>query len=458
MLPRRHVYASPGPDRDKFVALVDAFNSRVENPTAWVLQLHGDAGSAAQLEQLVADGIASVVVLAGKNNSKLATISQLVTAGIHVLADKPWATNLDCLDDLTAATQPPEDSPAFAMDIMTNKHDTIARLRREIVHDPTLFGAFQIDGDLPCVEIGSVHHLAKLVNGAPLQRPAWYYDVTVQGNGLVDITAHMVDQMQWLLAGSGSGGGHETGAGFDYATDCELLAASTYDTEVPLALFSDSTGMEAFPELLSGLLRESDPEGSGPLWAGGGGETVLPLAANGKLHYKLRGVSVLHTAEWRPREPEGGGDLHTATLRGSVCEIAMRADEETGYKPELLLRPTATTEEGRAMFGEALQAAVARWSASPQFRGVSASWRDQNATSAAGGWVIDVPKEICPTHEEHFALVMEEFLDHIDDGGGGGASGEGRGGWPANLTAAIRMRYTLLAHAHELGERAKAKH
>jgi hypothetical protein len=463
----RHVYASPGPDRDKFVALVDAFNSRADNPTAWVLQLHGDAGAAAQLEQLVADGLASVVVLAGKNDSKLATISQLVAAGIHVLADKPWATNLDCLDDLTAATQPPSDSPALAMDIMTNKHDTIARLRREIVHDPTLFGAFQTDGDLPCVEIGSVHHLAKLVNGAPLQRPAWYYDVTVQGNGLVDITAHMVDQVQWLLAGSDGGGGGG-GGNFDYATDCELLAASTSDTEVPLALFSDSTGMEAFPEFLSGLLRESDPEGSGPLWAGGGGETVLPLAANGALHYKLRGVSVLHTAEWRPREPEGGGDLHTATLRGSLCEIAMRADEETGYKPELLLRPTSSTEEGQAAFGEALQAAVARWSASPQFRGVSARRREEDTASAAGGgggggggWVIDVPKDISPTHEEHFALVMEEFLDHIGNGGGGGggAAGEGgRGGWPASLTAAIRMRYTLLAHAHELGERARAKH
>lgn len=48
-------------------------------------------------------------------------------------------------------------------------------------------------------KIGSVHHLLKIVNGTPLRRPAWYYDVSVQGNGLVDITSHMIDQAMWLL-------------------------------------------------------------------------------------------------------------------------------------------------------------------------------------------------------------------------------------------------------------------
>ena len=132
--------------------------------------------------------------------------------------------------------------------------------------------------------------------------------------------------------------------------------------------------------------------------------------------------------------------------------------EETGYKPELLLRPTASTEEGQAAFGEALQAAVARWSASPQFRGVSARRREEDAASAAaggggGGWLIDVPKEISPTHEEHFALVMEEFLDHIGNGGGGGgAAGEGgRGGWPASLTAdGCTARKPIFPHAPQI--------
>lgn len=75
------------------------------------------------------------------------------------------------------------------MDIMTTKYDVVAKLRREIVRDDSLFGCFRADDDLPSIEIGSVHHLAKLVNGSSLQRPTWYYNVGVQGNGLVDVTS-----------------------------------------------------------------------------------------------------------------------------------------------------------------------------------------------------------------------------------------------------------------------------
>jgi len=57
-----HLYAAPGPDRDKFPALIGA-----SNPTSWVVETPSDGDSAAQLEALVSDGIATMVVLAGKN-------------------------------------------------------------------------------------------------------------------------------------------------------------------------------------------------------------------------------------------------------------------------------------------------------------------------------------------------------------------------------------------------------
>ena len=128
-----------------------------------------------------------MVVLAGKNNSKMTTIARLTAAGIHCLGDKPWVTSLDALPALQAATPSPSSATGLAMDIMTTKHDVVAKLRREIVRDDSLFGCFRADDDLPSIEIGSVHHLAKLVNGSPLQRPTWYYNVGVQGNGLVDV-------------------------------------------------------------------------------------------------------------------------------------------------------------------------------------------------------------------------------------------------------------------------------
>ena len=33
--------------------------------------------------------------------------------------------------------------------------------------------------------------------GAPIKRPAWFFDATQQGEGLVDITTHLVDLVQW---------------------------------------------------------------------------------------------------------------------------------------------------------------------------------------------------------------------------------------------------------------------
>eukprot|EP01048_Picozoa_sp_COSAG05_P007773 COSAG05_NODE_560_length_8675_cov_18.684235_7_plen_294_part_00 len=275
------------------------------------------------------------------------------------------------------------------MDIMTAKHDVLAKLRREIVRDDALFGDFCVDEERPAIEIGSVHHLVKLVNGAPLQRPAWYYDVGVQGNGLVDITSHMVDQVQWLL--------DEDDKLYDFDTDVELKRAVIYDTEVPLSLFRDSTGADSFPESLVHLLRPSVLEGSGPLWAGGGVQ-VLPLAANGVLEYSIRGVTAKHSAEWRPREPAGGSDLHSATLRGAHCEIRVSNENSTG-QTRLTLHPAASVDATE--FGERLATAVARWNAQPQFKGVEAlplPPTDDGSGGAGTGWLLTTPAEIATTH------------------------------------------------------------
>ena len=43
----------------------------------------------------------------------------------------------------------------------------------------------------------SVHHLFKLVDNKPLTRPVWYLDVNQQGEGIVDVTTHLVDLVQW---------------------------------------------------------------------------------------------------------------------------------------------------------------------------------------------------------------------------------------------------------------------
>src|SRR5499426_174613 len=112
LAPDIHVYATPGPERQAFVTLVESFNTRAEQPTHWRLHL---PDGPQLLQRLVAAVHGDLVVLAGRNNIKLATIASLTQAGLHVLADKPWLTDSQQLPSLVQVTA----GPRLAMDLMT---------------------------------------------------------------------------------------------------------------------------------------------------------------------------------------------------------------------------------------------------------------------------------------------------------------------------------------------------
>jgi predicted dehydrogenase len=398
---RVHLYATPGPERDAFVGLVEDFNARADSPTRWQLAVHEGREP---LAALVADGHADAVVLAGRNHSKLGYLAALHAAGIPVLADKPWLTDPAARDDLLVVT----DGAPLVMDIMTERHSALARLRAAVVAEEGVFGDFACDdAGGPAMEIGSVHHLYKRVNGVPLRRPAWYYDTDVQGDGVVDIQSHMTDQMQWLVAARAARGGVLNDA-WRFEDDVSALQVECSTTPVPLDLFRDSTGLAAFPPELAGRLDEG----------------VLQLACNSEIRYRLRGVPVRQSARWGQREPEGSGDLHAAHLRGSRCEVILRFGPETGFRGETHLRPRPGVD-----LQPALDEALRRWQ--EPFPGLTAQ------PSELGVQLV-IPHALHIPHEGLFPIVLESFLDHLD-------SGE----WPQALARRIRMRYLLLAAAKE---------
>jgi hypothetical protein len=55
---------------------------------------------------------------------------------------------------------------------------------------------------------------------------------------------------------------------------------------------------------------------------------------------------------------------------------------------------------------------------------------------------LQLPPALELGHERQFALVLHTILEHLD-----------RGTWPPALPARIRLRYTLLAQAQDLGRR-----
>ena len=160
-----HVYAPPGPEVDDFLALIDAFNHRAERPTAWSPVVRAGESS---LDRLLADRPGDVVVLAGRNDRKIALMRRLHDAGFHVLADKPWLAGPGGLDDVRHILA----GGPLAVEIMTGRHEMTSILTRKLVGDREVFGDFvSVGAAVPAIEIASAHHLEKTVNGAPLRRP-----------------------------------------------------------------------------------------------------------------------------------------------------------------------------------------------------------------------------------------------------------------------------------------------
>src|SRR5262249_41166525 len=299
------VYAPAGPELDDFLALIDAFNRRPDYPTAWRPAVRAGGGS---LERLLADRPGDVVILAGRNDRKMALMRRLHDAGLHVLADKPWLAGPEGLDDLRHTLT----GGPLAVEIMTGRHEITSVLTRKLVGDREVFGDFaSATAGAPAIEIASVHHLEKTVNAAPLRRPAWFFDVRVQGDGIADLPTHMVDQAQQLVVARASDAGP--------APRPELIAARRWATPVPRALFTRVTGEAEFPPALRDAVAGSE----------------LFYAGNAALSFRLGGVAVALDTRWDLTAPAGGGDSQRTVIRGTRAEIRVEQGASTAFHRRL---------------------------------------------------------------------------------------------------------------------------
>src|SRR5207249_4102750 len=318
------VYAPPGAELDDFLALIDAFNRRAENPTAWKPVVRAGDRS---LERLIADRPGDVVILAGRNDRKMAMMRRLHDAGFHILADKPWLAGPDGLDDLRHTLS----GGPLAVEIMTGRHDSTSRLTRKLAGETEVFGGFDEDKEgQPAIEISGVHHLEKTVNGAPLRRPPWFFDVRVQGDGIADIPTHMVDQAQRLI-GAALRHGSEPVA-------LELLEARRWATPVPRELFARVTGQPDFPPELHEWVTRSE----------------LAYLGNARLSFVTGGIRVALDTRWDLSAPDRGGDTHHSVIRGTRAEIRVDQDAATGFRRRLSVVPRGRGVDVRSALEEAV--------------------------------------------------------------------------------------------------------
>ena len=75
-----------------------------------------------------------------------------------------------------------------------------------------------------------------MVSGSPLIRPAWFFDVEQQGEGIVDVTTHLVDLVQWECFPEQS----------LKVSDIKMVAARRWPTLISKDEFKGVTGLEVF--------------------------------------------------------------------------------------------------------------------------------------------------------------------------------------------------------------------
>lgn len=390
------VYAEAGPDLDRFADLVTSFNNRPVNPTDW--RLHVYTGSDYQAK-LIADRKGQIVVIAGKNDTKMEAIERLSREGFFVLADKPWLINADGLPLLDQATQADR---SLALDIMTERFEISTILQKAFMAEEEVFGRIRIDADgSPSIFKESIHHLYKIVNGRPLVRPPWYFDLAVQGEGITDVTAHLVDMTHWMLF---------PGVALDFQRDFDLLQARRWPTRMPLSTYTKITQQPEFPAAI-----QDQVDGD-----------VLRYFSNGEIVYRVNRVPVHMRVVWNLEIPRGGGDMHQSLIKGTRADLLVRQLPAHDFKVELLVAPHTQPSDVAA----AVQRCLAQWS--DNYPGLSMRWEAEKL-------LIDIPEELRTSHEEHFCQVRDMFLDYLV-----------RGNPPSETRACIAAKYTLLAEAREM--------
>ncbi len=376
--PTVHVFAPAGPDVEAHLGRIEGFNTRAGDPTAWVEKVYTGEDF---LEKMLAEKPGNVVVISGNNARKAEYIKQSVAAGLNVLADKPMVIRAVDYEVLKEAYRIAADQGVLIDDIMTERWEITSILQKRLSEFPDLFGELESGSpEDPAISKQSVHHFSKIVSGRPLIRPAWFFDVRQQGEGIVDVTTHLVDLVHWQAFPAQA---------LDFETDVDVLAARRWPTRLSPAQFAHVTGHETFPEYLERDVVDGN----------------LEVYANGEIVYRVKGIHAKVAVEWHYEAPEGAGDTHYSTMKGSKAHLSVRQGEDEGYRPTLYVEPAGGDDS--ATVEAALREAVS--TLSQEYPGLA-------LTAAPSGWSVVVPDEYRVGHEAHFAQVTEQYFRYLIEG------------------------------------------
>lgn len=375
--PNVHVFAPEGTDSQMHLDRINAYNKQTENPTAWIENVYTGTDF---LEKMLSEKPGNVMVTAGNNSKKTDYILKSVEAGINVLADKPMLIDPDAFPKLEKAFQVANEKGVLLYDIMTERYEITTMLQRELSMLPEVFGKLQTGTvDNPAITKESVHHFFKYVSGKPLTRPAWYFDTRQQGEGIVDVTTHLVDLIQWeafpevILQ----------------KEDVTIITGRHWTTNLTTDMFQKVTGMETFPDFLQEDLEDD----------------VLKVFCNGEINYTLKGIHAKVSVIWNFEAPEGAGDTHYSIMRGTMSNLIIEQGEKEGYQPRLYIESTG--DDVMALSGNLYNA----------IQGLQGKYPGISLEKIADTkWALNIPDSYKVGHEAHFSQVTEKYLQYLVDG------------------------------------------
>ena len=375
--PEVFVYAPDGPEVETHMAQIEGYNTREDNPTQWITHVYkGDDF----FQRMLAEKPGNVLVLAGNNEKKTEYILEAVQKGIHIYSDKPMAITVEDFRQLQWAFVVAQEKGLLLYDIMTERFEITTMLQKELSHIPAIFGELQSgDPENPAVVKESVHHFFKYVSGNKIKRPPWFFDVTQEGDGIVDVTTHLVDLIQWTCYPEEI---------LDYQQDIRMEKASRWATILTPEEFSEVTRLDAIPGYLD---KDLDSAGN------------LTVYCNGEMTYQLKDVHARVRVEWRYQAPEGTGDTHYSIIKGSKADLEIRQGEAEGFKPVLYILPHLA----EPAYVKGLQEA---------FSALEKSYPGLRLEEMDGQFKVAVPDEYKVGHEAHFGQVTEAFLAYLKQG------------------------------------------
>jgi len=371
-----YLFAPDGPEVKDFLNKIDSYNSREEAPTQWAIKSNYGTD---YLKKMLADKPGNVMIVAGKNSKKIDYVLEAVNAGLNVYADKPLVINPEGFEKLKKAFEIASQKGVLIYDIMTERFESTTMMQKLFSTMPAVFGEL-VDGtaDEPAVVKESIHHFFKYVSGSPLVRPAWFFDVNEEGEGIVDVTTHLVDLVQWE-------------AFPEQVIDTinvEMIKAKRWPTVLTPEEFQKVTGLTDFPD----YLQKDIVKGK------------LHTYSNGEMIYKINGKHAKVSVIWNYQAPEGTGDTHYSIMRGTKSDLIIKQGKDEGYKPVLYIRPKE--KEGF----EAILTAAINGEISTRFPGTSVE------DTGDGTWRIDIPDDFKIGHEAHFGQVTQNFLKYLEAG------------------------------------------